>query len=417
MTNGDVACDISLRGAKTPVLAAEFFIEPFNDEQENLDIRDFIDYNIFTGLDRPFEMLLQDILKMYEHGYRAFEIVYENREWAPPRKMANRKTRTMIKKIASRSATTIGKIEYDDHGELALIEQNAIQAKGKTKLLKLPIDRLAIFTFNGESGKIEGKSILRTAYKHWYYKEHLYKIDAIQKERHGIGVPDIELPVGYTDDDKAIARELGRNLRTNEEAFILRPPGMTIGFAELEGDPVDVMKSIEHHNMMILLNVMLEFLLSGVESSGGGRATSSAQLSIFEKTLKYVANYICGIFNLEIFPQLVRYNFDTDKYPKMQVRNIGEAKDLQALAAAFANLSDKRLITNDLDTEQWVRRQFDMPAKIGDRPPEPEEGKTVVNNNTANDNTGVSGPGDNSNRSTVGATGGGGNLGKLPAES
>lgn len=369
MTNGDVATDVSLRGAKTSILAAQFFLEAIDGEQENQDIKDFVEYNLFTGMEKGFLTFLENCLRMFEHGFSISELVWENRQWAPQRSMANRKTYTMLKKIAHRPATTISNIEYDDNGEVAKITQTAIGAKMKTREVDLPLTKTVWFTFNQKNGRIEGKSLLRTAYEPWYYKTHLYKIDAIQKERHGIGVPKIPLPPQATEDDKKAAHELGKNLRTNEAAYIIEPFGWgEIGFAELKTQPVDVLPSIEHHNAQIFLNVMMQFLLLGVEGSGGGRATSAAQVDMYQKSLKYITGYICEVFNLYIIPKLVSYNFDTDRFPKLQVRNIGETKDIQALSAAYSNLANQELITPDIDLEQWIRKQFDMPAKTEDRP-------------------------------------------------
>jgi hypothetical protein len=123
------------------------------------------------------------------------------------------------------------------------------------RAVMIPITKAIIFTLEKEAGDLRGVSILRSAYKHYYYKDTMYKIDAIQKERHGIGVPIIKMPLGFSDTDKALAENLGRNLRTNERAHIVVPMNWEVAFAKLEGQPVDCMKSIEHHDMKIKSNI------------------------------------------------------------------------------------------------------------------------------------------------------------------
>jgi hypothetical protein len=156
-----------------------------------------------------------------------------------------------------------------------------------------------------------------------------------------------------------------RNLRTNEESFILQTPNVEIDFAEVPGQLVDVIKSAEHHNSMIMLNVMAAFIGLGTNVSGGGgsRAVGTTQSDMFMKSLKFIAEYICQIINMEIIPELVVYNYKTTNYPQLKVRNIGETRDLQSLASAFANLLAQNGITMDLDTEQAFRRLFDLPKK------------------------------------------------------
>ena len=108
----------------------------------------------------------------------------------------------------------------------------------------------------------------------------------------------------------------------------------------------------------------------GLDRTGGGRATSASQLDMFTKSVRYLANLICDYFNLFLIPKMVAYNFDTDKFPKLSVRSLGETRDLQQFAAALANLANQKLFTVDDATERWIRRQFDMPQLQGERPVE-----------------------------------------------
>ena len=233
MVVNDATVDVSLRVAKTPVLGAYFYMQPFDDDPDNLDIQEFAEANVFAGTSQPFLLVLEDILRFFDYGFSMLEPVWELREWAPSRKLANRRKYTMLAKLGGRMAPTISDIKYDDHGEVVGVVQNAIRADNTTEQVTIPIEKLIPFTFNKTGGNIEGKSILRTAYKHWYYKDNLYKIDAIQKERHAIGVPRAKLMPGYTSQDVKTAWELVTNLRTNENSGIVQPPSVEVDFAEL----------------------------------------------------------------------------------------------------------------------------------------------------------------------------------------
>lgn len=364
MTDNDAATDVSLRAGKAPVQGANYYMQPFDEKPINQDISEFVSFNILEGPGKPFLLVMEDILRMYEDGSSVFETVWEEREWAPRRTGANRRKYTMLHKLGYRPATTIKEFVYDDNGGPIGIKHNALRADNKVEEEEIEIDKLLIFVFNQKGGNLEGKSLLRTAYKHWYYKDNLYQIDGIQKERHGTGFPVVTLPPNFTGEDKNVAHELVSNIRTNERGGAVLPPGFELAFAKIEGQPVDVLKSIEHHNGMIMLNVMVQFLLLGL-MEGGGRATSGSQQDMFNKSLRYVANVICQSINMYLIPRLVGYNFDTTEFPRMQVRNIGETKDLQQWASALSNLAAQNLITLDLETEQWVRNIVDMPDKLG----------------------------------------------------
>lgn len=380
MVRADASVRTSLRAGKAPVLGAEFFVEPFSDDPQDLAIQEFVEFNLFNGMTTPWLKTLEQILKFYEDGYQVFEPVWELREWAPRKTSpaANRRKYTMLRKLAVRPTLTILRIEYDDNGGPTGIVQNALDANGKVNQVTIPIDKLIIFTFDQDGGDLTGNSILRSAYQHWYYKDHLYKIDAIQKERHGIGVPDIVLNPGFSPQDKDFAHELGRNLRTNQNAYIVRTTLMTVGFAELSGNPVDVLASALHHDVMIMKNVMVQFLNAGLDASGGGRATSATAMDMFLKAMRYVAQgLICDPINLYLIPNLVAYNFKTDRFPQLRARNIGEAKDLQMWAAAVRNLVECGALLVDDVTEQWIRQQVDMPRRTTEFVP-PEERPTRI---------------------------------------
>lgn len=381
----DAGVDVSMRAAKTPVLGADYFIEPYSSNQEDIDIADFIMANLVEGMSSPFLNSLQDILEMYEDGYSILEKVYTNRQWVPKRAGGNGKTYTMLKKLNVLPPSTIKEIQYDNNGGPVKILHNAIQADNKVEEKTLDISKIIIFTFGRRGGDLTGHSLLRTAYPHWFYKTHFYKLDAVQKERHGLGVPFGKLLPGYTPRDKLLLAQMLRNVRSNEESFFITTPGIEVGFMEVPGNLVNCLDSADAHNVMILMNVMAQFLALGLESKGGGRATGGAQTDIFQKALRYVANYIVDQINLYLIPELVVWNFPTTNFPKLRVRNMGETRDLQMLGGALANLFHEGAITGDEDTENWIRRIFDMPLKAEGTRVEPSQTTPVdgVSNNGA----------------------------------
>jgi hypothetical protein len=231
----------------------------------------------------------------------------------------------------------------------------------------IPINKLVIFSFEPEAGDLSGTSILRSAYKHWYYKDTLYKIDAIQKERHGIGVPVIKLPPGFTPADKALAEDMGRNLRTNDRAHIILPPNWEILFAVLGGNPVNVIESINHHDGQLQLNILAPFM---------NEAKARDQvIDVFYKSVRYMADSVASIMNKFVIPQLVDLNFKNGDYPQLKARRIGEWDDLRTLSFAVRNFVGAGLITPDDRLEEQLRQETDLPpmdkATLR-RPPTPQ---------------------------------------------
>lgn len=367
MEDGDTTVDVSMRAVKTPVLGATFFWQPFDDKQINKDIAEFCEFNLFHGTSKPFILVLEDVLRMFNDGYSVLEQVWEQREWAPKRSGANRKNYTMLKKLAPRPALTISRVNYDDNGGPVSIVQNAIRADGRAEEVEITMDQLLVFTVGGVGGDIQGKSFLRTAYQPWYFKKELYKIDAIGHERNHLGVPVWTLPESFDQNDVDAAWKQVTNVRTNEKTGAVEPPGHAFRFEKPQGQATDILPSIEHHDSHILLNVLGQFLMLGL-TGGGGRATSGAHVDMFQKATRFYADYICGVFNLYLVPKLVGFNFNTTELPRMMVRNVGETKDLQMWASAHANLIHEQAITVDEETENWYRENLDMPYLLTPRP-------------------------------------------------
>jgi hypothetical protein len=229
-----------------------------------------------------------------------------------------------------------------------------------SKDVQVPMTKVVLFTVDSEADNPEGMSILRSAYPHWYFKQNLYKVDAIQKERHGIGIPDVTLPPNFSPQDKALAIEMAKNLRANEKAYVVRPPGFLIGFLKPEGNMVDVLESVKHHGLMILQNVLVQFLALGAEQTGS-RAVGSTQIDAFQRASRYLADFVRETINSQAIPELVDFNYNVDDYPKLRARRLGEDAELRALSVSMRNFVEPGVITPDPELEAWVRDWADWP--------------------------------------------------------
>lgn len=343
----------ALRRFKTPVMSAHWFIEAGGDKPQDEKAAKFVEDNFNDRMNVSWYRTLEDILLMCDYGYMVMEKVYA---------FDPEDGKVILRKLAPRHPADIQKFVYDSNGgpDGIVMEpqtfNTATQPFGgldpiNTLGVPIPISRLAVFSLEAEAGDMQGISVLRSVYKHYKYKDTLYKIDAIQKERHGIGVPIIKMPPGWKREDKLLAEKIGRNLRTNERAHITLPPMWEIFFAKLEGQPVDCMKSIDHHNDMILENILAP-----------DRSAKKDSLEMFYKATRYVAETVTDTINRHVIPELVGLNFGPRlKNPKMLVRRIGEWDDQRTQSFTLRNYVGAGLIKPDDVLEQYLRREMDLP--------------------------------------------------------
>ena len=352
----------SLRQLKTPIQAARWFIEPASESAQDINIAKFVEKCLFEDLNVDWSQVLDDVLLMFDYGYMVFEKVYK----------INTDGKVVLRKLAPRHPLDIREWIFDanggpdgivmepfvPYGNQFGISDTGFQAFPGVNLGQfIPIRKLAVFSLEPEAGDLRGISVLRSAYKHWYYKDTLYKIDAIQKERHGIGVPIIKLPPGFSADDKLLAEELGRNLRTNDRAHIVIPANWEIGFAKLEGQPVSCIESIEHHNQQIQVNILAPFM--------NEPSPTETSMDMFFKSTRYLAMAVSNIFNKHVIQQLVDLNFSRfgSKYPRLRARRIGEWNDLRTWSFAFRNLVGSDAIRPDDILEDFLRDELDLPRR------------------------------------------------------
>lgn len=346
MRRSDSQVRRSLNVIKTPVQAARWYMEPASESEEDKKIADFV-WDCYTKyMSVSFPQLLRETLTFLDFGWYALEKVPEFR-------VIDGKQMVVWKKLAPRHPLdSLGGWSYDSHGGPTGCW---FMGDGGDEVF-IPIEKLLAFTYDKEAGNMDGISVLRTAYKNWYFKDNLYKIDAIQKERHGIGIPIIKLPPNFSEADRVAAEHLGANLRTNEKAHVVLPPGWEILFAKLEGQPVNCMESIEHHNGQILGNIMAEFL--GMGSSGN----DDAAMDMFVKGTRFIADIVRDVHNKWAIPELVNWNFpNVDAYPELKVRRIGDTTDWRVLSFALRNLVGANILQVDDRLEHWIRDEMDLP--------------------------------------------------------
>jgi hypothetical protein len=328
-------------------------MKPGSDATRDKNVADDIEENLKCKMTTSWQRTLDDILLMCEYGYFVFEKVLQ----------LDPDGKVRLRKLAPRHPSDIQEFLYDRNGGPDGIIMEPMSGVGQVDPspsvfinatgIPIPINKLVIFSLEAEAGDLSGISILRSAWKHYQYKDTLYKIDAIQKERHGIGVPVIKLPPGWKAADKRLAEQIGRNLRTNERSHIILPPMWEIMFAKLEGQPVDCLASIEHHNLMIMTNVLAPFLTSP--------SVKKESLETFYKGTRYVAETIADTMNRYVIQPLVDINYSRVKYPELKVKRIGEWEDARTQSFTLRNYVGAGLLVPDETLEAYLREENDLP--------------------------------------------------------
>ncbi len=378
MRKTDATVAATLRALKLPILAAGRTIESSdpNDGKAN-EIAEFVRKGLFETLEGGFHSTLREAMGHLDFGFYYFEKVWEVAEGGEVR----------LKRLAPRlpSAHYLW-IQSKNPGEPGVTQM----LKGSdptigTSQPEIPMSKLVLFTHCKEGDNHEGVSVLRSAYKHWFMKDTLYRIDGIKHER-GAGVLKIMLPEGAGASDKADAEELGENFKVGEATYIVVPNKnwsielMTTGIAD---QSAALMESVKHHDRMIVLNVLAQFLDLG-SAGGGSYSLSRDQSSFFGMALKAIAKDMDNVFNEQVIREMVDLNFgEQEEYPRMVTAEIGDV-DFAETSAMLKTLTDAGLLDKSPEVRSWVRKTFNLPEMSAEdfedqdaedeanAPPEPE---------------------------------------------
>lgn len=301
-----------------------------------------------------------------QYGHAVFEQVYRPRNQSPD-------GRFWLRKLAPRPQWTILKFHVAMDGGLDAVEQMAPPAQPGGPLYaahitppSIPVNRLVVYTRNKRPGQWQGKSILRSAYKHWLLKDKLLRIEAATAERNGMGIP-----VGTAaraDDPEEVKKmaAMARSVRGGINAGVGLANGQILELLGVSGNLPDIRRAIDGHDRAIALSGLAHFL--NLDGKGGSYALASVLEDPFTQAVQAYATSLRGIANAHIIEDLVDINWGVDEpAPQLVFDPINSRQDLTA--AAVKLLWDSGVFDDDPAVKRAIRQRFSLPSELNDSPP------------------------------------------------
>lgn len=346
MRKSDATVKALLQACTLPIRSAKWYVEPASQDKQDEEIAEFVEWNLKEGMSITWDDFIRQALLNLSYGVMLFEKVFEFKEDG----------KIGLKKLAPRLPTGVYKWETLEH------KDGITWTKQDGKQVSIPMEKLAVFVNEKEGDNWWGISLLRPCYKHWYFKNNFYKIDAVGSERQGIGIPYVKLPKGANDSDRTIAKGIAENLRSHENAYVVYSEDYEVGFMKMEAGSIkDLEPSIQHHNREILLTGLAQFLDLGAGATGS-RALSQDHSQLFYNAISAVASGIADVLNRYVIPQLVDLNWNVKDYPQIKFAHIGPV-DYDKVSSALQKLLQSGALTQDEQLEAHTRELFGLPEK------------------------------------------------------
>jgi hypothetical protein len=317
---------------------------------------------------------ISEILTMMPYGFAWHEEVYKRREGSNRNPSLGSKYddgRIGWKKLAGRAQASIQEWVFNEDGSGDVLA--AVQwAPSDGKKHIIPMEKSLLFRTKYKYNNPEGRSLLRNAYRPWYFKKHIEEIEGIGIERDLAGLPVLTTPDGvdiWNPNDpeavriKAVAERVVRNIRRDENEGMVLPFGWDLQLLSTGSRrQFDTNAIVNRYDQRIAITLLADIVMLGGDKVGSF-ALADVKRSVLGMSLDVILEEIAEIFNRQAIPRLFRLNaFPGIKdYPRLQptavvAPNLNElARYVQALAGA------KMPLFPDVDLEEYFRTIVGMP--------------------------------------------------------
>lgn len=378
MRDNDAIIGAFMFAVESLVRQVRFYAKPASKTPEAIAEAEFVE-QCMRDMSHTFSDLLSEVLSMLVFGWSYFEKVYKVRKGPNEKdpKYRSRFTdgRVGWRKISIRAQDTLDHWEFDDDGGIRGMWQ---VSPPNYELAFIPIERSLLFRTQTNKNNPEGRSVLRNAYRSWYFKKRLEEIEAIGVERDLSGLPVLEVPPEIM---STAASAADKSLRTSLENMVQQikrdeREGMVIP-SELDQDgkptgyrfrllnsggrrAVDVDGAIKRYESRMAMAVMAEFLLLGTDKVGSF-ALASTKTHLFSVALGSMIDSICQTFTRFAIGDLMRVNgVDPKLWPTLEHGDI-ESPELKEVASFVSNLTDAGVLVPDETLERRMRELAGLP--------------------------------------------------------
>lgn len=323
---------------------------------------------------------ISEVTSMLEQGWSYFEILYKRRtddekpDGTPNSKFNDGKIGW--RKFDPRSQDSFDRWQFDDEGGVIGMWQRPAP---DYQLRYIPIGKSMLFRTTSRKNNPEGKSVLRSAYRPWYFKKRIEEIEGIGVERDLAGLPMAEVPVKMlqadaSDADKAMLRsikELVKNVRRDRQEGIIWPqqydennnPIYKFSLLSAGGTrQFDTNGIITRYEQRMAMTVLADFILTGHDSTGSF-ALATSKSGMFQSALGAWLDIIQDVVNNYAVPRLFRLNGVDGPYPKIMHEPVQQMSlnDLATMIAALAGAGAQ--LFPDTELENFIRKMMNLPIR------------------------------------------------------
>ena len=215
------------------------------------------------------------------------------------------------------------------------IQDTSGLAGGDKGDVEIPIYGNLLFKTKSDKNNPEGFSLLRRAYRPWYFKKYLEEIEGIGVERSLAGIPVMQpkegVPLFDPDNEEMVelldwAQSVVTGLRQDKTHGLVIPEGWTLQLLKGENaSNLKVDETIRRYDNRIAVSMLADLLLLGSDRTGSF-AMAETKLDMFLYSLETIVKSICNTLNTQAVPKLFAVNnMPLERLPKITTERIKDA--------------------------------------------------------------------------------------------
>lgn len=329
---------------------AGWSVKPASDKRADVKAAEFLQ-SCMDDMRMSWDNTISEILSMFTYGFSFHEVVFKKREDG----------RIGWSGFPIRSQHSLSGWEFDDHGYVKEFKQ---WGPPSFKTVAIPLERGLLFRTKVSKDNPEGRSLLRNAYRPWYFKKRIEEIEGIGIERDLAGLPVITPPADIdiwdnTNPDavklKAIAERLVRNVRRDRSEGVVKPAGWEFELLSTGGSrQFDTNAIINRYDNRIAITMLADIVMMGGDKVGSF-ALGEVKKSLLAASLEAQIQNIADVLNSFAVPKLFKYNYfpGITELPQIVPGEV-ETPDIKELAFLIRSAGMK--VDKDLPLMNMLRR-------------------------------------------------------------
>lgn len=361
------------------ILGVDWRVKPGGKTAEDTMYAEFLE-QCMNDMSHTWSTLIQEILTCLPYGWSWHEVVYKRRGglWAPQSHLRSKHTDGKVgwRKMPIRGQETLLKWVFDPSGDVKGMVQLAPPLYQQRTI---PINRSALFRYRTHKGNPEGISMLRPAYRAWFFKKRIEEIEAVGIERDLAGLPVAKVPAELLNakpgtkayDTVKAMQKLIRGLKRNEEEGVVWPMAYDQDtkqpLYELEllnsggARTFNTSEVISRYEQRMLMTVLADWILVGHEGSGS-YSMHIDKTGVFRAALNSICQMIADVFNQHLVPRLFALNgWRPESLPEIVPDDV-DAPDIAALGPFMSAMQASGVMWfPDPDLENYVRQAARLP--------------------------------------------------------